>query len=107
MRSYTRSDANEPHWELIRLAMLSVSDQAIIPLQDYMNLGTDHRMNLPGTVGKNWKWSYTDKMLQHIDIHRIKKLIYESNRKFRKVKIIADNEQISALFFKRNYHLLS
>jgi 4-alpha-glucanotransferase len=84
MRNYTRSNAAEPHWELIRLAMFSVSDQAIIPLQDYMNLGTEHRMNLPGTVGRNWKWRYTDGMLHHIDKHRIKKLIYDSNRKIRK-----------------------
>jgi 4-alpha-glucanotransferase len=80
MRNYTRSDGREPNWELIRLAMFSVADQAIFPMQDYMNLGNEHRMNLPGTVGKNWKWRYTDEMLHQVNKNRVKQLIYESNR---------------------------
>jgi 4-alpha-glucanotransferase len=83
LRIYTRSDCSEPHWELIRLAMLSVSDQAIFPLQDYMNLDTDHRMNIPGTVGNNWEWRYTTTMLNRIDRDRIRDLIQLGNRKVR------------------------
>jgi 4-alpha-glucanotransferase len=46
-REYTRSDGSEIHWDLIRYAMLSVADQAIFPLQDFMNLDTSHRMKYP------------------------------------------------------------
>jgi 4-alpha-glucanotransferase len=31
---------------------------AIIPLQDILGLGSEARMNLPGTVSGNWKWRY-------------------------------------------------
>jgi 4-alpha-glucanotransferase len=81
MREYTKSDGREPQWELIRLGMLSVADQAIFPLQDFMGLNTDHRMNLPGTVGDNWLWRYTNDMLSSVDEGRIKLLTEMSNRK--------------------------
>jgi len=80
LREYTRSDASEVNWELIRLAMLSVADQAVIPLQDFMNLGTEHRMNVPGTVGDNWEWRFTEAMLDRVDRNRISELIRMGNR---------------------------
>ncbi len=43
-------------WDFIRLAMESVSDTAIIPIQDYLDLGTEARINIPSTLGNNWKW---------------------------------------------------
>ena len=43
-------------WDFIRLAMLSVADICIIPLQDYLGLGKEARMNFPSTLGNNWKW---------------------------------------------------
>ena len=42
--------------KLIRLAMMSVSDIAIIPMQDVLNLGGDARMNYPSVALGNWKW---------------------------------------------------
>jgi 4-alpha-glucanotransferase len=80
-REYTRSDGSEIHWDLIRYAMLSVADQAIFPLQDFMNLDTSHRMNTPGTVQKNWLWRYTTEMFAEIDRDRIRYLVEISNRK--------------------------
>lgn len=79
-REYTRSDGGNVQWELIRLGMLSVADQAIFPLQDYMNLDSSHRMNTPGTVGDNWNWRYTPDMLNNVDLELIKKLVEMSNR---------------------------
>jgi len=79
-REYTRSDGREIQWELIRLGMFSVADQAIFPLQDFMNLQSEHRMNTPGTVGGNWMWRYTPDMLQNVDKQRIRKMAEMSNR---------------------------
>ena len=45
-------------WELIRLAQASVADTAIVPLQDALGLGSDARMNTPGTAGGNWSWRF-------------------------------------------------
>lgn len=42
--------------DFIRLALSSVADMAIIPMQDYLALGEEARINEPSTVGKNWKW---------------------------------------------------
>lgn len=80
VREYTRNDGNNIQWELIRLGMLSVADQAIFPLQDFMNLDSLHRMNTPGTVGDNWMWRYTPDMLDNIDSEQIKKLVETANR---------------------------
>ena len=46
----------EVNWDFIRLAMLSVADTCIIPVQDYLGLGQEARMNFPSTLGTNWKW---------------------------------------------------
>ncbi|MBQ7780851.1 MAG: 4-alpha-glucanotransferase [Lachnospiraceae bacterium] len=43
-------------WTLIRAAISSVADTAIIPMQDYLGLGGSARINLPSTLGNNWKW---------------------------------------------------
>lgn len=44
------------YWEIIRAAIASVADTAIIPMQDYLGLGNEARINTPSTLGDNWKW---------------------------------------------------
>jgi len=46
-------------WDLIRLAMASVADLAIVPLQDVLRLGSAARMNLPARAAGNWQWRFT------------------------------------------------
>lgn len=43
-------------YSLIRTALASVSDIAIIPMQDYLNLGEFARINTPGVASGNWQW---------------------------------------------------
>ena len=44
-------------WGTIRTAMASVSDQCVVQMQDYLDLGGEARMNFPGTCdGTNWTW---------------------------------------------------
>jgi 4-alpha-glucanotransferase len=43
-------------WELVRAAQASVADSAVVPLQDLLGLGSEARMNLPGTPSGNWGW---------------------------------------------------
>ena len=55
------------HWDLIRLALSSVANQAIIPLQDVLGLGTEARMNVPGKPVGNWEWRYqSDTLTQEV-----------------------------------------
>ena len=58
-------------WEFIRAALASVSNMAIIPMQDYLGLGKEARINIPSTLGENWKWRMqkgqtTDELAQKI-----------------------------------------
>lgn len=46
------------HWDLIRLAMSSVSDLAVTQLQDVLGLESDARMNSPSQQLGNWGWRY-------------------------------------------------
>lgn len=43
-------------WEFIRAAFASVADLAVIPMQDYLGLGSEARINTPSTLGGNWQW---------------------------------------------------
>ncbi|MCX7594816.1 MAG: 4-alpha-glucanotransferase [Fischerella sp.] len=57
--SYLNCTSSEGiHWDLIRLAHSSVANQAIVPLQDILGLGTEARMNFPGKDLGNWSWRY-------------------------------------------------
>ncbi|MBE9191041.1 4-alpha-glucanotransferase [Gloeocapsopsis crepidinum LEGE 06123] len=47
------------HWDLIRLALSSVANQALIPLQDLLGLATEARMNYPSKPEGNWEWRYS------------------------------------------------
>jgi 4-alpha-glucanotransferase len=51
------------HWELIRLAMGSVADMVILPMQDLLGLGEKSRMNLPASVRGNWQWRLKRKQM--------------------------------------------
>jgi 4-alpha-glucanotransferase len=59
------------HWRLVRLALSSVANLSIIPIQDYLGLGNEARINKPSTVGTNWKWrllenDITDELVEKI-----------------------------------------
>ena len=56
---YLGLDGREVHWQFIRAVMASVADTAIVPAQDLLGLGSEARMNRPGTDVGNWKWRLT------------------------------------------------
>ena len=76
---YLGCDGTEIHWSLIRAALASVADVAIIPLQDVLGLGSEARMNLPGRPDGNWVWRYPASMLTAEIQERLKELttVYE------------------------------
>lgn len=51
-----RRDDEEFNWAIIRLAYSSVSNLAIIQMQDILGLGSEARVNIPSTLGGNWVW---------------------------------------------------
>jgi len=62
-RAYLGFDGDPIHWIFIRTIMASVANIAIVPLQDVIGLGSEARMNLPGTASGNWRWRYKPKSL--------------------------------------------
>ena len=61
--------------------MQSVSRLAVFPLQDVLGLGSEHRMNSPGTLGAhNWSWRATPDMLADESARVLKLLAYATGR---------------------------
>ncbi len=71
---YADSDGSEIHWDLIRMALGSVASMAIIPLQDVLGLGTESRMNRPGSGAGNWQWRFTEDQLHRAIRERLASL---------------------------------
>lgn len=60
---YTRKE--DMPWDFIRLAMASVADLAITPIQEFLCLGGEARINRPSTLGTNWKWRLLKGQITH------------------------------------------
>lgn len=67
-------DREEYNWEFIRLALESVADLAVIPIQDYLGLGAEARINRPSTLGGNWTWRLQDGEITDELTSKIRKL---------------------------------
>ncbi len=50
------TDGKDINWKFIQVALSSVADTAVIPMQDYLGLGNEARINMPSSFGKNWEW---------------------------------------------------
>jgi 4-alpha-glucanotransferase len=72
--SYAPPTDPEVEWRLIRMAFASVSRFAIVPLQDVLGLGSEARMNTPGTAGGNWTWRFTEGILEPALARRLRSL---------------------------------
>jgi 4-alpha-glucanotransferase len=55
-RLYLGVDGHDIAWDLIRAAWSSVAEAALAPLQDFLSLGSEARMNFPGRPDGNWTW---------------------------------------------------
>ncbi|MGH9612662.1 MAG: 4-alpha-glucanotransferase [Bryobacteraceae bacterium] len=55
-RAYLNTDGREIHWAFIRTIIASVADTALVPMQDVLGLGSEARMNLPGSTKNHWRW---------------------------------------------------
>lgn len=64
MYSYLNIDSKEEISDaLVRAAYASIADVVILQMQDVLQLGSEARMNQPSTIGVNWKWRFSDKLL--------------------------------------------
>ncbi len=64
-KKYIGADGKDIHKYLMRAASQSVAAMAVFPFQDVLGLGTEHRMNLPGTSTGNWQWRFEWSQVEH------------------------------------------
>ena len=62
------------NWDMICLAMRSVADTCIIPVQDVLGLDKSARINTPSTLGNNWKWRMTEGCFSEELIKKLRRL---------------------------------
>ncbi len=74
LSDYYHPDEREISWSFIKLAASSVADLAIVPLQDVLKLGSEARMNTPGTASGNWKWRFKSGELKDDYALRLKRI---------------------------------
>mgnify|MGYP001820063246 FL=1 len=68
------------HLDMIRLAFNSKARLAIVPIQDLLGLGSESRLNIPGTTSNNWSWRVTDKQLSPEFCKSVANLVKETAR---------------------------
>jgi 4-alpha-glucanotransferase len=78
-RYVSRDNADVPG-DMIRVIWRSVAAFAIAPLQDFLGLGSEARINFPGKVGGYWAWRMSESMLSDDLKWRIKELNYVYQR---------------------------
>lgn len=59
------------NWGVIRGVWSSIADISIAQMQDFLNLGNEARINMPSTLGKNWRWrvkedAFTEELAEKI-----------------------------------------
>ncbi len=70
----------EPSWELIETAFSSRAELAIVQAQDVLGLGSEARMNMPGTTNGNWSWQLRPGQLTKEHAARLRAATGAANR---------------------------
>ncbi|MEO1580512.1 MAG: 4-alpha-glucanotransferase [Pseudomonadota bacterium] len=76
----TGGTAADVHWGLVRMAFGSEACMAIIPMQDFLGLGSDARLNTPGKPADNWQWRLRAGQFDSQMITRIRQAVIEADR---------------------------
>ena len=74
-RRYLARSGNDIAWDMIRAVWSSPANFVLAPMQDFLSMGTEARMNLPGRPGGNWTWRVRAEALTE----GLKRRIHETN----------------------------
>lgn len=87
-RRYMNRDGKQVAWDMIRATWGSVAVFALAPMQDFLNLGNEARMNYPGNPSGNWTWRMTNSALSDSLQARIKEInfLYDRENTHNKVQ---------------------
>ena len=68
------------HTDLIKAAFSTDARIAIAPMQDYLGLGSEARINTPGVAGGNWRWRVLDDQLSPSFCDNVASMVIASGR---------------------------
>jgi 4-alpha-glucanotransferase len=80
VKAYLQTDGRDICWPFIQAVMTSVAEISVIPMQDFLALGTKARFNVPGKAEGNWRWRYTSDAISSASIVRLRTLTEASDR---------------------------
>jgi len=79
-RRYLQRDGKQVAWDMIRAAWGSVAIYALAPVQDFLDLGNEARMNYPGNPSGNWTWRMAGSELNKALQNAIREINYLYDR---------------------------
>lgn len=68
------------HLDMIRMAFNSRARLAIVPMQDLLGLGSEARLNIPGTTLNNWRWRVGEHQLSEAFCGSVAQVVVETGR---------------------------
>jgi 4-alpha-glucanotransferase len=80
LRKRLGADDQKIVWAMVREALASEADTAIVPAQDLLGLGSEARLNFPGIAKGNWGWRLEDGALNHELAIQLRRLTRECGR---------------------------
>lgn len=80
------------NWGVMRGAWSSVSDMAVVPMQDLLGLGSGARMNTPSTIGCNWKWRAKEEDIEFSLASKVRKCMKIYGRERVNIDLIEDTK---------------
>jgi 4-alpha-glucanotransferase len=83
VKSYLRLSEQEGYnWGMIKSVWASPAEIAIVPMQDFLGLGSEARINTPSTLGGNWAWRIRGECINDW----LAEIIYHYTKTYRRVK---------------------
>jgi len=80
LHDYLDFSSNDVAWALIKMAWASTANIAIAPMQDFLQLDTNARMNLPGKPTGYWQWRMQENAIDNNLIAFVNKITLTYNR---------------------------
>lgn len=91
LRRYCAAKPETISWDMIRLAFESRSEIAVVPLQDVLGLGSEARMNIPGTPDNNWRWRFSFSSLTEKHAEQLARISEATGRNSENAFLSADS----------------
>jgi 4-alpha-glucanotransferase len=73
--SYLGCRESELFHSVIRAAVSSVARLCVLPMQDMLKMGSESRMNIPGTTEGNWKWRMPGDYAESVTVKTVSEMI--------------------------------